>query len=178
MSKYVGNRQAQDRGCKKDGLYLANRSTLTSHNSSLPTETHWFPSLLTPFRQQAISTDAELWQSVTSWIKTVEIGCFKSEIQALVLRWNKCLHVNGVYVPVRSVPSSTFVWCTHRIKLLASECLLPYLLEHPTSCVGSNNSDIEIEIYFILSNICMKYFNYFEAHHLSQIYVKLQYYLT
>jgi len=71
MSKYGGNRQAQDQGCKNDGPYLDNYSTLTSHNSSLPTETHWFPSLWTPLGQQGISTNAEVWQSVTSWIKTV-----------------------------------------------------------------------------------------------------------
>jgi len=153
MSKYVGNRQAQDQGCKKDAPYRANRSALTSHISGLPTEPHWFPSLWTPLRQQAISTDVEAWQSVTFWMKTVEIGCIKSETQALVLRGNNCLHVNGGYVPVRCLPYSIFVWCTHRKKLLSSECLLPYLLEHPSLCVGSNNSDIEIEIYFILSNI-------------------------
>lgn len=147
--------KAQDQGCKMDGPYLVNRSALTSHKSGFPFESHWFPSLLTPLCQQAIATDAEVWQSLTSWIKTVEIGCFKGEIQALVLWWNKCLHVNSVYPPVRCVPSSIFVWCTHRIKLLASECLIPYLLEHPSSCVDSNNSDIEIDIYFILSNIRM-----------------------
>jgi len=61
MSKYVGNRQALDQGSKKDAPYLANRSALTSHNSGLPTEPHWFPFLWTPLRQQAISTDVEVW---------------------------------------------------------------------------------------------------------------------
>jgi hypothetical protein len=103
------------RAVKRMVRNLDNRSALNGHNSGLPNEPHWFPSLWTPLRQQAISTDAKVWQSVTSWIKTVEFGYFKCEIQALVLRWNKCLHVSGVYVPVIYIPSSNFVWCTHRI---------------------------------------------------------------
>jgi hypothetical protein len=38
--KYVGNRQAQEQGCKKDGPYLVNRSASSSHNCCLPSEPH------------------------------------------------------------------------------------------------------------------------------------------
>lgn len=58
--------------------------------------------------------DADVKQAVTSWLKTLDTCLFfYFWIQALALRCDMCLNINGDYVEVWCVPSAAGGPCVH-----------------------------------------------------------------
>jgi hypothetical protein len=61
-------------------------------------------------------------QAIISFLQTLDTNFFYATIQALMQRWDECLHINAGYMEIGCVPSATHEPCLYlRQKLLASE---------------------------------------------------------
>jgi hypothetical protein len=88
------------------------------------------------------ATHANMKQAVPSWLQTLGTNLYYSGTIALMLQWNKCfkrhrwLQESPMCISAIHVPHTVHIEV--RIKLLASECLLPYFLEHTGICTACN----------------------------------------
>ena len=63
-----------------------------------PSDFHFFPHLKRDLKRTHITSDDEVKQSVTSWIKQRIPEFFIDGVRKLVLRWEKCIERQGDYV--------------------------------------------------------------------------------
>lgn len=99
------------------------------HPSVMPSDFHFFGLLKKCLASKQFATDTSMQQAVSSWLQTLDTNIFYARIQALVSRWNKCLHVNNDYMEVWCVLSTTHVPLYQSQNTFSkSGCLLPYFL--------------------------------------------------
>ena len=63
-----------------------------------PSDFHFFPHLKRDLKGTHFTYDYEVKQAVTSWIKQRTPEFFIDSMRKLVLRWEKCIERQGVYV--------------------------------------------------------------------------------
>ena len=63
-----------------------------------PSDFHFFPHLKSDLKGTHFTSDGEVRQAVTSWIKQRTPEFFINAMRKLVLRWEKCIERQGDYV--------------------------------------------------------------------------------
>jgi transposase len=64
----------------------------------VPSDSHFFPHLKRDFKGTHFTSDDEVKQAVTSWIKQRTNEFFIDDMRKLVSCWEKCLERQSVYV--------------------------------------------------------------------------------
>lgn len=108
-----------------------------------PTELHLLGSLKKHLDWKWFGTDADLKQTVASWLQTLQNNLFYIRTQAVMPTLNKCLTVNCDYVEVWRIQSALCVRFIHRGQnTFLGIRVLPYLLK--LFCVESFNTVLQL----------------------------------